>query len=62
PKAIVVALHPGTVRTEMTEKYLARHPSVSAEDCAQNLLNVMDGLTPEDSGNFFDWRGDVVPW
>ncbi|MEM7441314.1 MAG: SDR family NAD(P)-dependent oxidoreductase, partial [Pseudomonadota bacterium] len=47
PKAIVVALHPGTVRTEMTEKYLARHPSVSAEDCAQNLLNVMDGLTPE---------------
>ncbi|MAX72208.1 MAG: C factor, cell signaling protein [Nioella sp.] len=60
--AACVALHPGTVRTEFTRKYLGRHPAVEPEAAAQNLLSVMDGLTPEDSGGFFDWAGKPVPW
>lgn len=62
PRSIVVSLHPGTVRTEMTSKYLARHPSVLAEDAAVNLLSVIEGLTPADTGGFFDWRGEKVDW
>ena len=60
--AVCVALHPGTVRTEFTRKYLGRHPAVEPEEAARNLLSVMDGLTPEDSGGFFDWAGKPVPW
>ena len=60
--AICVALHPGTVQTAFTEKYLGRHPSVPASEAAENLLNVMDGLTPIDTGGFFDWTGQAVPW
>jgi len=60
--AICVALHPGTVQTPFTEKYLGRHPSVPPEEAAQNLLSVIDGLTAEDSGQFFDWQGARVPW
>ena len=37
-EAIVVALHPGTVRTDLTERYLSRHPSVPPDEAAQNLL------------------------
>jgi NAD(P)-dependent dehydrogenase (short-subunit alcohol dehydrogenase family) len=61
-EAICVALHPGTVQTRFTEKYLGRHPSVPPEEAAQNLLRVVDGLAPEDSGQFFDWQGARVPW
>ena len=61
-EAVCVALHPGTVATPFTEKYLGRHPSVRPEEAAQNLLSVIDGLGPGDSGQFFDWQGKRVPW
>jgi NAD(P)-dependent dehydrogenase (short-subunit alcohol dehydrogenase family) len=61
-EAICVALHPGTVQTPFTEKYLGRHPSVPAAEAAQNLLAVIGDLTPAESGQFFDWQGKRVPW
>jgi len=62
PHAICVALHPGTVRTALTERYLFRHPSVPTAEAAGNLLRVIDSLQTIDTGGFFDWRGDRVPW
>ena len=61
PKATVVALHPGTVATDFTKSYPA-HKKVSAAQAAVNLITVMDGLTPEQTGGFFDWSGAEVPW
>ncbi|WP_299152198.1 SDR family NAD(P)-dependent oxidoreductase [uncultured Tateyamaria sp.] len=60
--AAVVALHPGTVETPFTEKYLARHPSVPAAEAAQNLIGVMDGLGPAQTGGFFDYSGAELAW
>ncbi|MEM1351853.1 MAG: SDR family NAD(P)-dependent oxidoreductase [Pseudomonadota bacterium] len=60
--AVCVALHPGTVQTAFTEKYLGRHPSVPAEDAARNILSVIGNLRPEHSGRFYDWAGKEVPW
>ena len=59
---VCVSLHPGTVQTPFTAKYLARHPAVLAEEAAQNLLNVMNGLEPMQTGGFFDWSGAEVVW
>ncbi len=61
-QAVCVALHPGTVATRFTEKYLGRHPSVSPEEAAANLLGVMDELTPDQTGQCYDWAGKPVPW
>jgi NAD(P)-dependent dehydrogenase (short-subunit alcohol dehydrogenase family) len=61
-QSICVALHPGTVATPFTEKYLGRHPAVQPEEAAQNLLGVIDGLTPAQTGQFFDWAGKEVAW
>ncbi len=61
-QTICVALHPGTVATAFTEKYLGRHPAVAPAEAAANLLGVLDGLSPADSGGFFDWAGKSVPW
>lgn len=61
-QSAVVALHPGTVATPFTAKYLARHPAVPPSEAAQNLMAVMDGLSPAQTGLFFDWSGAAVPW
>ena len=61
-QAICVALHPGTVATEFTRKYLGRHPAVPPSEAAANLLRVIDGLTPAQTGRFFDWAGTEVAW
>jgi NAD(P)-dependent dehydrogenase (short-subunit alcohol dehydrogenase family) len=61
-EAICVALHPGTVATPFTEKYLGRHPAVTPDEAAAHLLSVIDGLGPEDTGGFFNWKGERVPW
>ena len=57
-----VALHPGTVQTAFTEKYVGRHPAVPATEAAVNLLNVLAGLSSDQTGSFFDWSGAEVPW
>ena len=61
-QAICVSLHPGTVKTAFTQIYLGRHPAVDPEAAAMNLLNVVNGLTTDDTGGFFDWAGKPVPW
>lgn len=59
---VCVSLHPGTVATPFTQKYLGRHPAVTPDEAAQNLLNVISALTPDQTGQFFDWAGEAVPW
>ena len=61
-QAVCVALHPGTVQTPFTAKYLGRHSSVPAAQAALNLLSVLEGLGPDKTGQFFDWAGKPVPW
>lgn len=60
--AVCVALHPGTVATAFTRNYLGRHPAVTPDAAAENLLSVIDGLTPEQTGGFYDATGASVPW
>jgi NAD(P)-dependent dehydrogenase (short-subunit alcohol dehydrogenase family) len=62
PQSICVAIHPGTVRTSLTEKYVGSHPAVSPATAGQNILDVLSNLTPDQTGQFFDWRGDPVEW
>ena len=62
PQLICAALHPGTVETEFTRKYVGRQLAVPAAEAAENLLQVIDALTPDQTGGFFDWTGAVVPW
>jgi NAD(P)-dependent dehydrogenase (short-subunit alcohol dehydrogenase family) len=62
PLSVFVSLHPGTVETGLAPAQRAGHPAVSAEVAAGNLLSVLEGLGPEQSGGFYDWKGEVVPW
>lgn len=62
PQAVVLALHPGTVETALTSRYLGRHPAVTPDVAATNLLKVVADRRPEDSGGFFAWDGKPIPW
>jgi len=62
PQATLVALHPGTVATSLTAAYVGGHPTVTPAVAAENLLAVLDGLTPAETGGFYDWQGKVIPW
>jgi NAD(P)-dependent dehydrogenase (short-subunit alcohol dehydrogenase family) len=55
---VVVSLHPGHVQTEMG----GNGAPVSAEDSVAGMREVIDGLTPEHSGRFFDYQGEELPW
>lgn len=62
-QAVCVALHPGTVDTPLSEPFQANLPEgqlTAPAEAAGNLLSVLDGLTPEDSGQLFDWAGERV--
>ncbi|WP_333829582.1 SDR family NAD(P)-dependent oxidoreductase [Pararhodobacter sp.] len=62
PQLACVALHPGTVTTLLTEKYLGRHPAVTPDAAAENLWAVIDGLSAADTGRFYDGAGKAVAW
>lgn len=62
PKPIVAAIHPGTTDTPLSEPFLRNHSSRSAAESAGHILAVLDGLTEEDSGGFFNWDGKALPW
>lgn len=61
-QAIVAALHPGTVATPFTKAYAQSHDRVAPKVAAKNLLNVIDGLSLSQSGGFFDYAGQEIPW
>lgn len=59
--AIAVCLHPGTVATGFTAGF-PDHEKVTPEQAAENLLNVVADLTPDQTGGFFDYAGKSIPW
>ena len=61
-RSACVALHPGTVATPFTADYAGRHKTVPPEEAARNLIDVLARLGPEQSGRFYDYSGNEVPW
>lgn len=64
-RAIVVALHPGTVDTALSRPFQGNvQPGrlFTAERAALQLLDVIEGLAVPDSGKLFDFEGKEVPF
>ena len=65
PSSVVVALHPGTVDTGLSKPFQANVAPGHLFDtgrAAVQLLDVIDGLRPPDSGKLFDFEGVAVPF
>lgn len=63
PGAICVALHPGTVDTKLSAPFSKSGLNVRPPgEAAADLLRVIEGLTSAQTGGFFDYRGEPLPW
>ncbi|WHA43816.1 SDR family NAD(P)-dependent oxidoreductase [Agrobacterium larrymoorei] len=62
PQSVVAALHPGTVATGLTEDYSAGRERLQPETSARMMLDVLDGLQPGQTGEFFAYDGERVEW
>ena len=63
PRAIIVALHPGTVDTALSRPFQGNvQPGrlFDPERAALQLLDVIEELKPSDSGNLFDFEGKEI--
>ncbi|KAL6479266.1 hypothetical protein MHYP_G00126990 [Metynnis hypsauchen] len=55
---LVMAIHPGWVRTDMG----GQEAPVLPVDSVKGMLKVISSLTEEDSGTLLDWEGNGIPW
>jgi len=65
PNAIVVAIHPGTVDTDLSrpfQKSVRPESLFDGDRAARQILDVLDRLAPEQSGTFVAWDGSSIPW
>ncbi len=62
-RGLVVALHPGTVETKLSAPFRQSGRDMFKPDrAAVQLLDVLDGLKPQDSGKLFAWDGaEIAP-
>ena len=63
PELILASLHPGTVETKLSQPFAkagldVRPTAIAAAD----MIRVMDGLMPADTGGFFNHLGAKLPW
>ena len=55
---VAVVIHPGWVQTDMGGPGAA----ITVQESASGIIQVMDGLTPNDHGKFLTWDGREHPW
>ncbi len=61
--ARVVAVHPGTTRTDLSARFVEGRAAVATPDeTARRIIPVIRSVTAEVSGAFLDWDGGVIPW
>lgn len=64
-KGVVLALHPGTTDTKLSAPFhsnVAPDKLFSPARVAHDLVNLIDAATPEHSGGFYAYDGQVLPW
>lgn len=65
PRVIVSALHPGTVVSSLSEPFIGATPEERRFTAAYSVAcqaAVLERLQPEDSGGFWSWNGERLPW
>jgi len=59
PSGVKVAiLHPGWVKTDMG----GSNAEISVAESVDRMREILDTVTPENSGSFFDIDGSTIPW
>jgi len=55
---ICTVLHPGWVQTDMG----GPNATYTPDESVSGLVEVIEGLGPDDNGRFYDFKGESIPW
>lgn len=64
-QTVIIGLHPGTVDTGLSKPFqanVAKGKLFTAEFSTEKMIAVIEQVTPEDTGNLFDWAGKQIPF
>lgn len=63
-KCVVLSIHPGTTITDLSAPFTDKTSLTlhTISDTAKNIMNVIEKKTIEDSGKFYSWDGEELPW
>lgn len=64
-RATILSLHPGTTDTPLSKPFQTNVPKgklFDADDVARQLLSIIERSTPQESGRFFAYNGEELPW
>jgi len=65
PNASIVAIHPGTTDTDLSRPFQRNvQPGklYTPQQTASRILNVIENMGQDQSGNFLNWDGSQIPW
>lgn len=62
PASVLVAVHPGSVMTSLSEPFSSGHERLKPHDAATRILRMLDNLEPSDTGRFFAYDGTSIDW
>ena len=62
PSSLIVAVHPGTVSTSLSEPFSSGHARSEPDEAASRILRMLDGLKPGDTGKFYAYDGTPILW
>ena len=59
---IMVSVHPGTVNTRLSKPFIGKRKVQTPSEAAIKIINLLEKLTLEDSGLFFDYNKNIIPF
>ncbi|MEM9331317.1 MAG: SDR family NAD(P)-dependent oxidoreductase [Pseudomonadota bacterium] len=62
PQSVFVSLHPGTVKTSLSDPFSGDRERLLPDQSATMMLNVLDERSPQESGSFWDYKGEPIEW
>ena len=58
PNILSIVIHPGWVKTDMGGDHALISPEIAATNLCELILNMNNTI----SGNFYNYKGDILPW
>ena len=59
---IMISVHPGTVNTKLSRPFIGKRKVQTPSEAATKIINLLEKLTLEDSGLFFDYNNNIIPF
>ena len=59
---IMVSVHPGTVETKLSIPFIGKRKVQTPAEASIKIINLLENLGLEDSGLFFDYNNNIIPF